>query len=151
MLDEGITPRIHKRIQARVKRGPSKTDGYGHIYVYELKSDEPGMYYKIGRTARSVDKRLSKWKDSCLVSSYRVEHNKMAEFIIHAYLDDARVYRYDRNYVIWKSNGVPVLGGPVESTRGKKKEIEWFRCTFERIDGLMQQIRKGIYVKEENG
>ena len=151
MLDEGVTPSIRKRIHARVKRGPSKTDGYGHIYVYVLASDEPGMYYKIGRTTRLVNTRLSEWKDSRLVASYRVEHNKMAEFIIHAYLDDARVYRYDRNYVVWKSNGVPVLGGDVESTRGKKKEIEWFRCTFERIDGLMQQIRKGIYVKEENG
>lgn len=145
-----LEPRIRKRIEAKIKRGPSKTDGYGHIYVYELETDEPGMYYKIGRTARSVDKRLAEWKGSRLVASYRVEFNKMAEFMIHSYLDDARVYRYDRDYVVWKATGVPVLGGPKQTNlRGKKKEIEWFRCSFERIDALMQQIRKGIYMVEE--
>lgn len=53
--------KIQKRLLKYMKQGPSKSDGPGYIYIYYLAHDPEDTYYKIGRTKRSVEKRMKEW------------------------------------------------------------------------------------------
>jgi hypothetical protein len=121
----------------KLERGPSKTDGPGHIYVYYVDVDEPDTYYKIGRTAKGVSERLKQWKQSVLKKSYFVKNQKLAESLIHLELDAIRVYRYkleDSYYTVWKNTNLPVDGKkPSEKLVATKKHIEWFKSDWQSI------------------
>ena len=57
-----LTHRLNKeekRFASRLKRGPTKKDGPGYIYVYHLGNHDQlahadNRYYKIGRTEKQV-------------------------------------------------------------------------------------------------
>ena len=164
MDDEGVTEeeeaqyhlnishcslKIQKRITTKLKKGPSKTDGEGHIYVYKF--DDKDLYYKIGRTSRSVDKRLKEWKGAILQVSWKVRYQKLAESIIHAYLDHVRVYRYDLGKgelcTIWKSNGEPVTEHDKQlkakyKLEARKKHIEWFKMPWKVLEQKVIDVIK---------
>ena len=138
-----------RKIEKKKARGPSKSDGPGFIYIYMLDND-PDHFYKIGRTTRTVEKRLKEWKGSRLVRSFPVKHNKHAERLIHLHLDAKRIYRYKtpEGYCnIWKSNGDPVLTRDAELKEKYKlsasgKEIEWFICYLDEVVDLI--TREGL-------
>ena len=54
------TKKVTKKIEKRLTKSPSDSDGPGYIYVYTLDSDPP-HYYKIGRTKRTPEKRIKEW------------------------------------------------------------------------------------------
>lgn len=126
----------HPKAIRKHAKGPSKTDGPGHIYVYYLDSDDPDTYYKIGRTAKGVQTRLAQWGKECLLKkAYYVKNQKLAEALIHRELDKVRVYRYkigEKEYVtVWKSTGTPVkesdrLLAAKHKLTALGKQVEWF-------------------------
>jgi len=139
--------KIQNKIMSKFKKGPSKTDGEGYIYVYKL--DESDKYYKIGRTSRTVDKRLKEWKGSILQVCWKVKYQKMAEAVLHAYLDHVRVYRYklDDNKIctVWKSSGEPVTKEDVKlknehKLEARTKMIEWFKMPWKDLEKLILPI-----------
>ena len=121
------------------RHGPTKADGPGFIYIYRISGDITD-YYKIGRTAKSVQKRIEQWgKNTILVESYYVKFQKMAERYIHGLLDEYRVYRYTLEngayYSVWKRTNKPVEGEIVlkEKLQGSKKHIEWFKGSWDDV------------------
>jgi len=145
-LDDCIVPKhIQSKIVTKIKRGPSKDDGKGFIYVYYLGSDPQDYYHKIGRTSRSVETRLKEWKGSQLRHSYSVSNQKQAERLIHLYLDYFRVYRYKQDNgtysTVWKDTGEPVSKSDEGGKReGRSKEVEWFRCSWKTIKRVVEAV-----------
>lgn len=142
-----VPKHAQNKIMTKIRKGPSKSDGYGHIYIYYLSADPKDFYYKIGRTSRDVDTRLKEWKDSKLRKSYRVANQKHAERLIHLYLDEYRVYRYkqdDGTYcTVWKENGLHVTDKDKTGKKeGRSKEVEWFRCKWETVKKVVEAICK---------
>ena len=148
-----LTSKIQKKIQTLMKKGPTKQDGKGHIYVYFLTSDTKDCFYKIGRTSRSVDKRLKEWgKNVKLKCSWEVKHEKWMEKMIHTYLDSVRVYRYQiddtEEYCnVWKSDR-KCLGKADEELKqkhkleGRKKNIEWFKLPWDILKPILLKLIK---------
>jgi hypothetical protein len=142
-----LAPKIQKKIQKTLKNGPSKKDGKGFIYVYNL---GPDGYYKIGRTKRSVAKRLKEWgKDVKFVAQYSTDNEKYTEALIHLHLDHVRVYRYrinDEFYIsIWKNSREPVEESDrvlmeTHKLHGISKNTEWFRIEWEIIEKTIERI-----------
>lgn len=136
------------------RHGPTKADGPGHIYVYRLEGDLPN-YYKIGRTAKGVKKRLNQWgHKTVLVASYYVAYQKMAERFIHGLLNHIRVYRYKLEdgsyYSVWKRAQKVSVDGvemPNEKLQGIKKHVEWFKGSWE--DDMEKHVE--WVVNEVNG
>lgn len=139
---------VQKKLERRLKRGPSKSDGPGHIYVYYLSDDNDYYYYKIGRTERSVEERLKEWKGAICKKYWKVQHQKFAERLIHIVLDDCRVYRYilqDDICSIWKTDGEPVterdaLLKECNKLSACNKMIEWFRMPWEDLEKIILKI-----------
>ncbi len=146
------TTKITKRLTNTIKKGPSKSDGEGHIYVYYIEQDEKDTYYKIGRTKRSVDKRLAEWKGAIKKISWKVKYQKLAEKLIHTYLDHVRVYRYELEEnkqlcTIWKTTGKPVQSSDKElkdkyKLEARTKMIEWFKITYGELKDIIENILK---------
>ena len=138
-----VTPLTHPKAIRKFKQGPSKTDGPGHIYVYYIDRDTPDTYYKIGRTAKGVKKRLGQWKQSILKKAYYVKNQKLAETLIHLELDKIRVYRYTLEngsyYTVWKS-GKELESPPPEKLVGIRKNIEWFKTDWKSIKDVISVI-----------
>lgn len=137
---------LPRKVQTVIKRGPSKTDSKGHIYVYYLKRDscEKKDYWKIGRTTQSVSKRLSQWNGSILKKSYEVKYNKMAERIIHLMLDRWRIYRYEHSkgyHSIYKSDGKPIKDSQYKEDiklEALTKHVEWFLCDWTKVKQVIE-------------
>jgi len=148
---DGLTKKIQKKIKNRIIKSPSKSDGPGYIYVYTLDSDPPS-YYKIGRTARTPEKRIKEWgKGARLKASYKVKYQKKAERLIHLYLDYVRVYRYQLDddigkiCSIWKDDGEPVTDKDAKLKKKHKlvarvKQIEWFRVPWKDARKVLEAI-----------
>ena len=140
--------RIKKKIAAIQKRPPSQTDGPGYIYVFRNKRDDAHEnYYKIGQTERDVCKRLKEWKHSVEQLRMRVDYRKRCERLIHLYLDQYRVYRYEvekseKLYSVWKRSGESVQMDIVEKPKlsGIKKQVEWFLCDYEIIFEVIRRV-----------
>jgi len=153
--------KLPRKCETSLKKGPTKKDSPGHIYVYSLLRDEKetDSYWKIGRTTQDVEKRLSQWHGSRLKASYTVKYNKLAEKLIHQVLDDVRVYRYqymcgtdgtaERYHSTWKSTGEPLLDtqNRVEDLEKKtwklsaaEKHIEWFVCDWRTTEQVIKAI-----------
>ena len=131
------------KVLRRLRKGPRKSDGPGHIYVYTLPNDP--KYYKIGRTKREVDVRLKEWKGAQLKASWPVKNNMMAESLIHGYLDHVRCYRYAQDdgslCTVWKSTGDPVTKKDAQGTRkGIAKQVEWFRGSYKAFEGVCRAV-----------
>lgn len=127
------------RLNTRIKRGPTKKDEEGWIYIFSLPSDGTLTYYKIGRTTQTVEQRLRQWKKEIkekveLVAKWRAKDHKYCESLIHIYLDLWRVYRYQTKKglcSIWKDSGEPVTSRDKKlknkyKLEGRKKHVEWF-------------------------
>ena len=130
-----LAKRVTNRLRARLRRGPTKKDKEGWIYIFELPSDGKLPYYKIGRTTQDVEKRLRQWsKDAKLVASWKVSKNVYCEGLIHVYLDTWRMYRYETKKglcSVWKDSGEAVTSRDNKLSKkfkleGRKKQIEWF-------------------------
>jgi hypothetical protein len=143
------TTKIQKKLQTIMKKGPSKTDGKGHIYAYWLDCDEYDTYYKVGRTSRDVDKRLKEWKGAIYKVSWPVKYQKLAEKLIHVYLDHVRVYRYElaKNTIctIWKTSGEPVEDSDEDlkekyKLEARTKMIEWFYMPWKELEKNIKMI-----------
>lgn len=132
---------LPSKVQTIIKKGPSKNDSNGYIYVYYLARDqnEIGEYWKIGRTTQTVTKRISQWKGAILKASFKVKYNKMAERIIHLMLDKYRVYRYKHNdgyHSIYKKDGSKVRDSQMKHNfklEAVTKHIEWFICDWKHV------------------
>jgi hypothetical protein len=149
----GLTPKVQKKIASLMKKGPSKSDGKGHIYCYFLTSDTEDCFYKIGRTSRTVDERLKEWgKNVKLKRSWEVKHEKWMEKLIHTYLDSVRVYRYQidngEEYCnVWKTDGKCVSVADEElkqkhKLEGIKKNIEWFKTPWKILKPILLALIK---------
>lgn len=147
-----LTRKIQRKIKTRIEKPPSKSDGPGYIYVYVLETDSYDSYYKIGRTARTPEKRLKEWKGAVLKKAYKVNHQKKTERLIHLYLDHVRVYRYetpDGYCSVWKDDGTCV-GKRDEKRKDKyklearKKHVEWFRQSWKRIKALLDVLTLNV-------
>lgn len=129
-----IQPGLPKKVQTLIKKGPSKSDSEGHIYVYYLKEDQSEVksYWKIGRTTQSVKKRLSQWEGAILQESFKVNYNKMAERMIHLLLDKSRIYRYKHkggHHSVYKKDGSTLYDSQTDTSlklEARKKHVEWF-------------------------
>ena len=150
-------PKPHGRkrgdIEKKIKNGPSKSDGVGYIYIYQLTTDGKAPYYKIGRTARTVDVRLSEWdEETKIVKKFKVKYNKLCESLIHWYLDEFRIHRCkiteldDVYYTVWARSKLPVTKEDKRlmlkyEKRYRKKRIEWFSIVdFEEQLKVIKQI-----------
>lgn len=158
------TTRVQNKLKTIMKKGPSKKDGKGIIYVYFLISDAKDSYYKIGRTSRSEDERLKEWgKDVKLKGSWDVKYHHIIERIIHVYLDDVRVYRYlvnqkndeegEKYCSVWKTDGVPIetkdkLLKEKHKLEGIKKNIEWFKIPWKILEPILIEIVKLDFEKK---
>ncbi len=120
--DERNPKRLVQKIRTLLHKGPKKDDGAGYIYVYYLKSDQKNTtkdspsnnsknnptsdlvknsinYWKIGRTKRSVDKRMEEWSEVHgepvqLECFYQLSANhEFVERLIHLYLSYCRMGR----------------------------------------------------------
>lgn len=148
------TASVVKDINLRLERGPSKSDKAGYIYMYKLKNgDSSSLYRKVGRTERLPEIRMKEWPSGVLVKSWACKRNRMAEYLIHKYLDYCRIERLameidtkgNKSYMsIWWSSGEFVADGnyskyidmlgkheekqvDVAYELAKKKDIEWFK------------------------
>jgi T5orf172 domain len=148
------TPRALQKLRVLLRRGPTKLDCDGHIYVYTCQSDKenPISYYKVGRTARDTRKRVEKEQGGNLKRSWRTGDHKFAEALIHSYLSYCRVYRYPHHrgfHSIWQRNGKTIEdgqnlpGGPPKH-KARKKQVEWFACEWEHLERLIGAILKAI-------
>lgn len=147
-----LADKYKKRIERVIKKGPTKTDGPGWIYVYFVESDKSDTFYKIGRTARTVTARLKEWGPECVLHySAPVKSQKMAETLIHAYLAHLRVFRYkqkDGSYEsVWMATGKPVLseGNPSAVKSARCKEIEWFSSNWKTIGPVVDTLCKMLF------
>lgn len=134
-----------RRIETKIKKGPTKSDKAGWIYVFYKKSDKNDTFYKIGRTERDVEKRLNEWPGSILLCKFRVEYNKMAENLIHKYLAHVRAFRYlqdDGKYVsVWADTGEPVFKDTKDGKKSaKSKEIEWFVSCWSNLKPVVKGV-----------
>lgn len=138
---------IRRRLQVRLRDGPPKsaTDA-GYLYAYRLEGDVPDMH-KIGRTARTADKRLAEWrrqhkKKLIKVAQWRVSKAcKWLERLVHLWLGSRRVARYDDGSDCWYATGEPLQPG------GKKglamhKHVEWFLVPEEEMLELVDAFVK---------
>lgn len=148
-----LTSKIQKKIQTLLEKGPTKRDGKGFIYVYYLITDNKDCFYKIGRTSRTVDKRLKEWgKNVKLKRSWKVDNEKWTEKMIHAYLDAVRVYRYqidDTNEYcnVWKSDRKCITKKDEKlkekhKLEGRKKNIEWFKMPWKILKPILKELVK---------
>jgi hypothetical protein len=140
------------KYQRTIERGPRATDKAGHIYIYRLDAD-PDHYYKIGRTERTVEKRLAEWKNSILVRSFEVKFNRHVERLIHLKLDHCRIYRYAISETqfcdVWKANGEPVTERDALLKQENRltaagKQIEWVICYLDVIVDEIKSILLSI-------
>lgn len=140
-----LSKKIERKILTKVKKGPSKSDGPGRLYIYHLDSAEP--YIKIGMTERTSEKRLKEWKGAKLIVDFAAKHRRLTERLVHLYLDHVRVYRYvlenGAYYTIWKNSREPVEenGPPLhERLKGISKQVEWFKISYPEIKGLIEAL-----------
>lgn len=89
------------RIGQVIRNGPSDCDKEGFLYVFQKKGDDtfPGYsweYFKIGRTEQEKPKdRLDQWKfEKRIVMVWKVKYNRLAERLVHLFLDHFRVFRF---------------------------------------------------------
>lgn len=156
---------VVKEIETRLKEGPSESDKHGYLYMYFIKDGDASMMYrKVGRTERLPEKRMEEWPSGTLIKSWACKRNRMAEYLVHKYLDYARVERLamdidsagKKTYLsVWWSNGefvadknyikyYPLLGEDeskqldVAHQKAKKRDIEWFK---EDQQTIMEIIR----------
>ena len=147
------TPPLNKstlnKIRKKMKKGPTKKDGCGYIYVYYLREEMGYNHWKIGRTKKSVAKRLKQWGTNCTLQyDWYTEYHEMAERLIHLYLDDVRFYRYPAtkkgksDYLVWKKDGKPVRGGKEDRDRmhAQGKQVEWFHTDWQTISKTIECI-----------
>lgn len=137
-----ISKRDERKILAKIKRGPTLKDVEGFIYVYYLANDKTNTFYKIGRTARTVEERLKEWPGARFKWSKPVKHNEMAENLVHKLLGSIRVYRYkqeDGTYVtVSKETGFVIDGKGKQ--QGIKKEVEWFMAPWTTIEPVLDCV-----------
>jgi hypothetical protein len=143
------TKKIIKKIEKCLAKPPSESDGPGYIYAYTIDADPP-HFYKIGRTARTPEKRVKEWgKGAKLRAWWKVDHQKKTERLIHLYLDYVRVYRYqlDNGKIcsIWKDDGEPVTDKDEKLKRKHKltartKQIEWFRVPWKDAKKVLNTL-----------
>lgn len=150
---------VPRRVESALKRGPTKKDGPGHVYIYYLNRDarESESYWKIGCTKKTVRERLKQWKGAHLYKSFRVQHHKFAEKLIHRLLDEHRIYRYEyetkkgalRYHSIWKKDGQVVMDSQNRAqrildkkwkTEGRSKHVEWFIVDRKELDKKVAAI-----------
>lgn len=134
-----------RRIETKVKKGPTKSDKAGWIYVFYKECDKADTFYKIGRTEREVEKRLKEWPGSVLLCKFRVEYNKLAESLIHKYLAHVRAFRYlqeDGKYVsVWADTGEAVFNDGKDGKKSAKcKEIEWFVSSWKNVEPFVKGV-----------
>ena len=133
----GIDTPLPSKCQTVMRRGASQKDGPGSVYIYKVHRDdrEKLSYFKIGRTEREVETRISEWPGAVLVHSYKCKNNRMAERMIHILLNEHRIYRYKyakgtRYHSIWKKDGSLVQDTQSRGSTWKPpvrgKETEWF-------------------------
>jgi len=133
------------KYKTKISKGPAENDQKGHIYVYYLGNDVEN-YWKVGRTTQTVEKRLSQWgKDAKLKKSWKVNHNKYAERLIHLLFDGKRMYRYKHSNgfnSIMKKDGSIVDDGQYDKTCKNdqlKKQIEWFNVEWDLLDNIVSR------------
>jgi len=156
--DSTVETSVFKKITTLEKRGPKKSDEPGYIYIFFLSHDTES-FFKIGRTKRTVKKRISEWKSKHgdgvkLYESFRVSCNQFCEHLIHLYLDPWRVYRYKIKHkqfcTVWKKDGEPVTADDVKLKKehrllGISKDVEWFY--FEKKEDYMLDIVQSVCKK----
>ena len=96
---------IVRKIDSKLALGPSKEDKHGYIYLHFVETDLTKSwdslnkrynysYFKIGRTERTPERRCKEWPGSQLIASWECKRNRMAEYLIHKYLNYCRVKRW---------------------------------------------------------
>jgi len=161
---------IVNSINERLIKGPSELDGNGFIYMYKIKGDASNLYRKVGRTERLPERRMKEWPSGTLVKSWSCKQNRMAEYLIHKYLDYARIERLameidsngKKKYLsVWKTSGefvadkgyvkyCDLLGNDeslqidVAYKKAKKRDIEWFKEEEDTIIKIIQIVVNAI-------
>jgi hypothetical protein len=153
-------------IATRLREGPSELDKPGHIYMYCIRNDVSAMYRKIGRTERLPERRVAEWPNSKLCRSWECKRNRMAEYLIHKYLDYARMERLkmpqNNEYLsVWRARKEFVadatyaahlqrLGDDEEHQitvayrRAIKIDIEWFKEKEETLIRIITAVCRAI-------
>ena len=142
-------------IDERLVRGPSDRDKSGYIYMYYIKGDASPMYRKVGRTERLPERRMEEWTGGTLLKSWQCKRNRMAEYLIHKYLDYVRVDRLlikDKYVSVWQRSKQFVAdknyigGDDVDGAykKAKKKDIEWFKEDEKIIVEIIQIVTRAI-------
>ncbi len=148
-LDLGVDPaapakglhnddKLVKQILARIKRGPSASDGHGFIYLYKEGGVVNG-FRKIGRTERLPERRIEEWPGAKLVKSWRCRRNRHAETLIHWLLDEVRIYRYAVAIL-------PTATVVVDAKGTKEEKPLQYLSVWKRTK---KQIRDATYVARE--
>lgn len=158
------TKKYATKYERLLEKGPTAKDEKGYIYVYRLLRDEREelSYWKIGRTSKTVKKRLSQWKGSVLKEYWEVPCNKLAEKLIHWQLRESRIYRYEyekgnqkaiRYHSVYKSTGKVIpdsqnrakdIENGTWKAEGRKKHVEWFVGSWKDIRSVIEQVVEDI-------
>lgn len=144
---------ILQKIRVLLKKGPTKKDKPGHIYVYYLDRDQKqGLsYYKIGRTTQAVETRISQWKDAKLKHSWSVKNNICCERLIHLCLTYCRIHRYKHKngYHSIYQESREVLDDPQRNDelklRAVNKNVEWFAEEWETIEKIIKEVAVVVF------
>ena len=64
------------KIHNSLRKGPTKQDEYGSIYIYKIRGDVNSLYRKIGRTKRLPERRLKEWPNSYLIKSWQCNRRR---------------------------------------------------------------------------
>lgn len=151
---------VIQAIRTLLKRGPTKTDRDGYIYIYYLDSDKGLSYYKIGRTVQKVRQRLKQWKGSKLKYASSTQHNQWVEQLIFKYLTYCRIHRYERPdgkgyHSVYQQTGEVVPDS--QQWKGDKlcatsKHIEWFIIDYQEVKHMVRKIvdAAALYKRRKN-
>lgn len=152
-----------KRIRTRLEKGVKPNDTKaGFIYIYYFEHERGFNLWKVGKTNKTVDERLKKWKSDhhkdnkiCLHKSYALPNGgtDLVERTIHDYFKHWNVHRYPQDdgsfYNVYSMTGEPfsaTKGEPERDYSNKThKHVEWFHGNVEEIKKVLQKLTE--YVK----
>jgi hypothetical protein len=124
----------------RLGRGPTRSDGPGYIYVYRIEGKDAEGNYKVGRTIRAVEKRISEWPGAILMYQRQTRYNILSESLIHILLGHYRMHHCADCGKFWPaSQKVPPLC--IEGRRAHRhRQIEWFKRPLPNIEKVVDDV-----------
>lgn len=96
------TEEVQREIVKEISEDPSKSDGVGFVYGFNLKTDKKSktqFWMKLGRTARkNPQDRVDKWNGN-MIFAMKSTYNKRFERLVHLFFAFAHARRAERAHI----------------------------------------------------